>query len=164
MTDEQVENFAEMLRQALVGKPLKVPERYYYTDHDEEAVIHGEVVVKLCTLAGADDDLHAWWSNGHYTPRWWADVAGDERRFWCCPVSFERATDKWSFHFEEVKAVAELKEYRVVMSGMADMRGVTYLKATNEEAARQLALQYAGEVDWRYNGMDYETVDVEAVT
>lgn len=165
MTDESVEKFAELLRRALMGKVLKVTELHHFTDYDEVTTLPGAFVVELHETAGTPDDLHQWWSDGRYTPRWWADVNGDERRFWCCPVTFERATGKWSVNFEEVEFETTARRvYRVDMSGMARMRGTYHAEAANEEEAGAEALRHIGDVDWRYDGMDDDTVEVDGVS
>lgn len=57
----------------------------------------------------------------------------------------------------------EPKRYRVVMAGLAQMRGGLLVDAMSEEAAGDAALACTGDVSWDYEGMDDDTIEIVSV-
>lgn len=168
MTEEQVLLIGKLLHTALVGKTIEVDHLNFFRDDDNSYHLSGPFRVRVLPASESCDLEEI--NDTHYDPNWSVEPEPDQglpidaRTFWCGAVEYELATQRWLVKFKEVPPpVKSYRQFRVDMSGMACMRGVLRVHATDEEDARYQALGKTGDVSWKYGGIDDATVSVDNV-
>lgn len=169
MTAEDVIRLGKHLHAGLVGKTIEVEYLNFYRSDDNSHYLHGPFKVTVLPPEEAIDFEEI--SDDLYDPNWSVSpfpnqgIPDDARTFWCSPVTCDLNTGQWTLAFKEVSPPPpELVEYRVELSGMAYMRGTYYVHAKDAADAERLARENTGDVEWKYNGVDDSTIEVESVS
>lgn len=169
LSREDVVRIGKLFHAACLGKVICVPGLLCYGKDDNSHDLEGPFYVRV-DASGVLGDLEEF-QCGHYDPNWSVTplpgqgIEEGMRTFWCTPVSYEFATEKWhtSFTLVDAPVKSELKRYRVTMSGLALMQGSIEVEAANEEDASAKARTMSGDVSWSYEGMSDDTIEVNYV-
>ena len=162
MTPDDAISIGKAIHAALVGKIIEVDWFYCYGDDDNFHEYQGPWQVRV-DPAAMESDLEEVVA-GHYDPNGSVTPLTPPpgtRTHWCSPVTCELATGKWELTFKVVNepVVEKQKTYRVDMTGLACMRGNITVIAEDKKDAENKARASTGDVEWRYEGMQDETIE-----
>ena len=183
-----IERIGKHIHESYVGKVLRVIELRYYQGNTFSSR-SGVFLVRISkpsreSLKYADGDCTRSWG-WRYTPKCWnlkksplylpewdceplpnQGLPANAMAFWCTPITYDAKSLRWSFHFEQVDDATlapPQKKYAVRMSATARVRGTYRTQADSPEHAEALAKEHSGDVSWKYEGADDDSIEVDSV-